>query len=52
MKFVRLSIFFPLFYIVNGNGTDHKSLWDDDEDNEVQVLSGTPLLTIYSYNAF
>ncbi|EDW42772.1 uncharacterized protein LOC6606997 [Drosophila sechellia] len=48
MNFVRLSIFFPLFYIVNGNATNHKSLWDDDEENEAQK----PILRIHHINIF
>ncbi|XP_043655970.1 uncharacterized protein LOC122621974 [Drosophila teissieri] len=48
MNFVRLSLLFPLFYIANGNATTHKSLWDDDVEDEVQP----PILRIHHINIF
>ncbi|XP_017071891.1 uncharacterized protein LOC108108360 [Drosophila eugracilis] len=46
MNFVRLALIFPLFHIINGNGTSSKSLWDDDEEDQ------KPILRIHHINIF
>ncbi|XP_017057381.1 uncharacterized protein LOC108098761 [Drosophila ficusphila] len=47
MKFVQIALLFPLFYIIDGNTTSSKSLWDEDEE-AVQK----PILRIHHINIF